>query len=354
MSNGHTRHLPQSSKRVCLVAAAALIGSLVLSAQPGSAEPGGGPAADRGKPTITEIQSRIDTLNHQAEIASEELNTVRVQMKAARQRLTAIQTDVARKRHRVEQLRALVVGTALSDYQNAGGLSTSTSLLVADNPSSFMDGVASKAMVEFQQTALLTQLSQRQRQLSSQEKQAASELAAIKKGQAEAAQHKAELARRTKQAQDILDTLQAAQLARLQQLQSTPQPSRSAVRVAVSDVPASERAKVAVQTALDQLGDPYVYGASGPDSFDCSGLTMYAWSAAGVALSHSSSVQSAQGTPVSISSLMPGDLVFYYSPVSHVGMYIGNGQVVHAPHTGSYVEVVPLNSMPINHAQRVG
>jgi cell wall-associated NlpC family hydrolase len=119
-------------------------------------------------------------------------------------------------------------------------------------------------------------------------------------------------------------------------------------------VPASGRAEVAVQTALAQIGDPYVYGAAGPDAFDCSGLTMYAWSAAGVALSHSSSVQSTQGTPVSISALVPGDLVFYYSPVSHVGMYIGGGNIVHAPHTGTTVQIASLYSMPVNHAMHIG
>jgi cell wall-associated NlpC family hydrolase len=121
-----------------------------------------------------------------------------------------------------------------------------------------------------------------------------------------------------------------------------------------STPPVSGRAGIAVQTALAQLGEPYVYGAAGPSSFDCSGLTMYSWAAAGVSLSHASSVQSGQGVPVSISELQPGDLVFYYSPVSHVAMYIGNGQVVHAPHPGSSVEIVPLNSMPISWARRVG
>ena len=113
-------------------------------------------------------------------------------------------------------------------------------------------------------------------------------------------------------------------------------------------------AAVAVQTALDQVGDAYVYGAAGPDAFDCSGLTMYAWAAAGVSLSHSSSIQSGQGLPVSVSDVQPGDLVFYYSPVSHVGMYIGNGMIVHAPNPSSTVEVVPMNLMPVSWVRRVG
>jgi cell wall-associated NlpC family hydrolase len=104
-------------------------------------------------------------------------------------------------------------------------------------------------------------------------------------------------------------------------------------------------AQVAVDTAMAQLGDPYVWAAAGPDAFDCSGLTQYAYAAAGVGLPHSSSMQSQMGTPVSLSELQPGDLLFFYSPVSHVGMYIGNGQMVHASTSGQPVKVASVDSM---------
>src|SRR5688500_12788300 len=104
-------------------------------------------------------------------------------------------------------------------------------------------------------------------------------------------------------------------------------------------------AQVAVDTALAQLGDPYVWGGAGPDVFDCSGLTQYAYGAAGVYLPHSSRMQSELGVPVSVADLQPGDLLFFYSPVSHVGMYIGNGQMVHAPTSGDVVKVVDLAYM---------
>jgi cell wall-associated NlpC family hydrolase len=105
-------------------------------------------------------------------------------------------------------------------------------------------------------------------------------------------------------------------------------------------------AQVAVDTALAQLGDPYVWAGDGPDVFDCSGLTQYAYGAAGVYLPHSSNMQSTMGTPVAYADLQPGDLVFFYSPVSHVGMYIGNGQMVHAGSSGDVVKVVDLAYMP--------
>jgi len=104
-------------------------------------------------------------------------------------------------------------------------------------------------------------------------------------------------------------------------------------------------AQVAVNTALAQLGDPYVWGAAGPNSFDCSGLTKFAYAAAGIHLPHSSGMQSAIGRPVSRAELQPGDLIFFYSPVGHVGMYIGNGLMVHAPTPGSAVKIVRVDAM---------
>ena len=109
-----------------------------------------------------------------------------------------------------------------------------------------------------------------------------------------------------------------------------------------------------VDYALAQVGSAYVWGAEGPSSFDCSGLTLMAWAQAGVSLPHSSSGQMSSGTPVSQSELQPGDLVFYYSPVSHVGIYIGNGQIVDAANPSTGVRVAPVNSMPYSGAVRPG
>lgn len=103
----------------------------------------------------------------------------------------------------------------------------------------------------------------------------------------------------------------------------------------------------AVRVALAQQGDPYVWGADGPNSFDCSGLTMYAYAQVGIYLPHSSRMQYHSGTRVSYSELKPGDLVFFARSggvISHVGMYVGNGMMVHAPQTGDVVRVVPLSS----------
>jgi len=108
----------------------------------------------------------------------------------------------------------------------------------------------------------------------------------------------------------------------------------------------------AVEIALAQIGDPYVWAATGPNSFDCSGLVQFAFGGAGIALPRVSSAQAQAGVPVSRANLQPGDLVAFYSPVSHIGIYIGNGQIVHAPTSGDVVKVVDLDSMPTPTAMR--
>jgi len=104
-------------------------------------------------------------------------------------------------------------------------------------------------------------------------------------------------------------------------------------------------AQVAVDTALAQLGDAYVWAGAGPDVYDCSGLTQFAYAAAGISLPHSSRMQSTMGVPVARADLQPGDLIFFYDPVGHVGMYIGNGQMVHAPTSGDVVRIANVDQM---------
>jgi cell wall-associated NlpC family hydrolase len=116
--------------------------------------------------------------------------------------------------------------------------------------------------------------------------------------------------------------------------------------------PAAARAS-AVQKALGKVGAPYRWGASGPAAFDCSGLTSWAFKQAGISLPRTSRAQSAVGTPVSKANLQPGDLVFFYKPVSHVAIYVGNGKVVHASTSGQPVKIGNLNRMPFNSARRV-
>src|SRR6266542_1114250 len=120
--------------------------------------------------------------------------------------------------------------------------------------------------------------------------------------------------------------------------------SSGSTPVSFPKVTASGGAAKAVAYAKAQVGKPYAYGADGPDSFDCSGLTMMAWAQAGVSLPHSSSAQYSATRRISAGELQPGDLIFYYSPISHVAIYVGGGMQVAATHTGDYVRLQALHT----------
>ena len=137
---------------------------------------------------------------------------------------------------------------------------------------------------------------------------------------------------------------------------SLPVVTRLATSAAQAAAPAAQAAAArsgAMATAMAQLGKPYRWGATGPSAFDCSGLVSYAFDKAGKDLPRTSRAQAQVGTKVSKSNLKPGDLVFFYSPVSHVGIYIGDGQIVHASTSGQPVKISDIDRMPFNSARRV-
>jgi len=365
VSLGSARRLSSAVRRTALPGAVCVVAALLMSPTPSLADPAspGSPAEPSGRETIPQVQAQLDRLHHDAEIASESLNTVREEMGDTRERLRSLQADVRRQEARVGALRSQVVSTAVADYQSNSTLSTSASFLLADDPQSFLTGLANSAVTQDQQSNLLEQLTVEQRLLEVQQGQADTELEAITADAKRLQRHKAELDDKTDDAQEVLADLKAEQRRRL--LAAQERAEEQAAEDALSDVSrtqsrlptstsTSDRAAIAVETALAQVGEPYVYGAAGPDAFDCSGLTMYAWAAAGVSIPHSSGLQPSAGTPVSLSALSPGDLIFYYSPISHVGMYIGNGQIVHASNPSSPISVVDMNLMPIATAVHIG
>ena len=123
-----------------------------------------------------------------------------------------------------------------------------------------------------------------------------------------------------------------------------PAPAPVAAPVAPVAAP-NAAAQIIVDTALAQQGKPYVWAGAGPNVYDCSGLTQFSYAAAGITLPHSSRMQSTMGVPVARADLQPGDLVFFYDPVGHVGIYIGNGLMVHAPTAGDVVRTINVDTM---------
>lgn len=325
MTNGRKR-----TANILATLCIASMGGTVLVASPTFAEPG-----------LEETQKKVDTLYAQAEQASERYNDARIELQDARKRLKALRADLARQEERVETVRTEVARSIVDQYQGQA-LSTATQVMLAKDPGSFIDQLATLDGFQAQQGELMAAFAVQAEQLEMREAAAQRELARIAKTEKQLRAEKETIDEKAAEAEALLERLEARQAP----------PSRSAQRV--PNVSVSGSAGAAVQYALGQVGDAYVYGAAGPDAFDCSGLTMMAWRQAGVNLPHSSQAQMSSGTPVSQSQLAPGDLVFYYQPVSHVGIYIGNGQIVHAANPSTDVRIDPVFSMPYSGAVRPG
>jgi cell wall-associated NlpC family hydrolase len=219
-------------------------------------------------------------------------------------------------------------------------------VVVSEDPKAFLAGLSTMSAYDGIQNSLLTDYANQVSALELRRAATARRAAQVSDTQAELQQAKATIDDKLAAAKKVLDGLQAKQREAML--------SRDSSRVSASDINATGNAAAAVSYAMAQVGKAYVFGAAGPSAFDCSGLTMRAWGAAGVALPHSSAAQYSSGRHIPESELQPGDLVFYYSPISHVGMYIGNGMIVNAENPSVGVKVTSLHSMPYVGAVRPG
>ena len=347
-----------TASRPRLLLGALLLAVLGLGVLPSAA------AADP-KPSLNEVQRKVDGLNRQAEQAAERYNTAKVDLTEANRRLHSAKNHYRVTQARLRAKQQLVGRIAVASYK-AGGVDASVQLLLSANPTSFLREASNLTLVNRRQATLLRGMADARLQAAADRKAVADQRDAAAALQQKIAAEKRTVEARLADARDVLGRLEAkqrAELAAMQQaaVQRAVGARGDAMRASRSsrsdsfptyDGPASGRAADAVKTAYAQLGDPYVWGADGPGSFDCSGLTMYSWAAAGVSLPHSSSAQYGAVQHVAISDLQPGDLVFYYSPISHVGIYIGGGRIIDAPYPGLSVHISGLNSMPLAGAGR--
>jgi peptidoglycan DL-endopeptidase CwlO len=337
----------------------ALAGSMLM-ASPSSAEP-----------EIEDVRARVDRLYHEAEIASERFNEAKERLGRSRNRLASLRADLSLKRRHVEEVRREVVSSVVAQSQGQA-FSAATQIALSERPDAFLEQLVVVSQYNDVQTQTRARFTRELRQLQMRREAAERELSEVARTREELATQKETIDQKAAEAQDLLERLEteaaereAARAARearatsralAQSRESLPDPTpTSTPSPTPAPAPAtSGRAAAAVEYALAQVGDAYVWGAEGPDAFDCSGLTLMAWRQAGVSLPHSSSMQMSSGTPVSSSQLQPGDLVFYYSPVSHVGIYVGNGKIVHAANPSTGVEVTGVFSMPYSGAVRPG
>lgn len=338
---------PALRGRRAVITLAAATGVL-LTASPAVAAPG-----DTAEPTTSaEAAQLIVDRGQQLEVLTEQFNDARVALDTDQAAADQAAATAQAAQAALEAARGSVTDVARTAYQGGSQLTSLQALLTSSSAGEFVE-----------QTATLDLLSQHNTDVLS-EAQQADEAAAAAQQQAEqtTAQAQAQLDAVTAQQADLnaqiadyqaqYDALTAAERAAVAAAgdtapaASSSSGSSSAPTSPVGSVVAnSAAAQTAVDTALAQVGDPYVWAAAGPDSFDCSGLVQYAYAAAGIAAPHSSKAQAVMGQSVSRGELQPGDLVAFYSPVSHIGIYIGNGMMVHAPTSGDVVKVSSIDAM---------
>jgi cell wall-associated NlpC family hydrolase len=271
--------------------------------------------------------------------------------KQLRADLNALQDRAAKGQSHVNALRDELGVLAASQYRE-GGIDPSLALLLSDDPDGYLDRAADLHRLGGQELGRLQQLQEAERQLVQQRGQAADKLAELQKAGTVLRDRKQAVQRSLAEAQRILNAMPAGQRAGYTPGQGE-RASRDRTEPEIANLPASSgRAAMAVAAAERMVGAPYVWGATGPNAFDCSGLMLYAYQQAGVSLPRTSQEQLDAGTRVPLDQARPGDLVIYRGDASHVGMYVGGGQVVHAPYPGARVRYDPVGMMPITAVTR--
>ncbi|MEW1888662.1 MULTISPECIES: NlpC/P60 family protein [unclassified Streptomyces] len=338
-------------------------------------------AAPAPKPSIEEVQKKVDDLYRQAGNATQKYNQAKEATDQQKSKVDALLDDVAKRTEKVNDARRTLGNYAAAQYRN-GGLAPTATFFLADDPQSFFDQThLMDRMAERQQQAVANFRTQ-QAKVSKQRAEAVESLETLTESQASLRTSKQDVQTKLTEARTLLSKLTAEEKARLAELErkKEAEAKRKAAELAKkqaaakkeaeqkakeaggssgtetgsgsgsgtgSDSSASTKAEKVLAFARAQIGKPYVWGATGPASYDCSGLTQAAWKAAGVDIPRTTWDQVNVGTRVATADLQPGDLVFFYDDISHVGIYKGDGMMIHAPKPGANVREESIYYMPI-------
>ncbi|TXS61983.1 MULTISPECIES: C40 family peptidase [unclassified Streptomyces] len=333
----HRRPKQPSRTRVTVLTTAAAA-AVALSANAANAAPS-------EKPSKDEVKSKVDALYEQAEKATEKLNGAKEKQDKLEKQISTLQDNVARGQEDLNELRDGLGSMASAQYRT-GGIDPSVALFLSSNPDDYLDKASAMDQLSSQQVEAMKKVQSKQRELAQQRQEASAKLKDLSDTRAELKKKKQEVQGKLASAQKLLNSLTAKERAALA-AQDQERATRASERVDLGNSKAaSGRAGAAFAAAQGMIGRPYVYGATGPSSFDCSGLTSWAYAQAGVSIPRTSESQANIGTRIySQSDLQVGDLVFFFGDLHHVALYAGNGQVLHAPRTGTVVRYESMSTI---------
>ncbi|MFF4520008.1 C40 family peptidase [Streptomyces bluensis] len=337
----HRRPKPPSRSRLAVLAATA--GTVSLLPTQSQAAP---------KPSVDEVRQQVEELYEEAEAPTEEYNAVLVKKEKLQKEAKRAQERVAAQQQEINELREEMGPLAAAQYRD-GGLDPSVRLFLSSDPDDYLDEAERADRLSARQVSMLSSLEARQRELAQTRAEAVKKLTEVEKARKRLGGTKEEIQGKLRTARTLLNSLTAQQRAQLEEKEAqADKAAGNSDSPASYNGPASGRARTAVEFAYAQLGKPYEWGSTGPNSFDCSGLTGAAWRAAGVSLPRTVQEQYSAGRKVAKSDLQPGDIIYWYDSSQHNGLYIGNGKAIHAPRTGKNVEITPLGYMPYFAATR--
>ncbi|GAA2435340.1 C40 family peptidase [Streptomyces glaucus] len=351
--------------------ATAALTSVALLSQTANAAP----SDDR--PSLQEVEKKVDDLYRQAESATDKYNAAKERTAEQRKRVDALLDDVARRTQNLNEAREELGSYAAAQYRTGASVPDTATFLLADSPQDYFDQKQLMSRLTGRQKEAVDDYFTQQSETMRKRQEATDSLETLTDAQNDLKTAKATVQKKLADARDLLSELTAEEKARLAAIErrkqeeatrkaaelaerqarerqrqeaarrqesassdsgsSASSPSSSSPAPSASDSSYGTKAGKALAFARAQIGKPYVWGATGPGSYDCSGLTQAAWKAAGVTLPRTTYDQVNAGTTVPLSQARPGDLVFFYDDVTHVGLYIGDGMMIHAPKPGAYV-----------------
>ncbi|HEU5355065.1 MAG TPA: NlpC/P60 family protein [Actinocrinis sp.] len=284
------------------------------------------PGTSQASPTqsLSQVKAEVASLNQQAEVAGQQFDAAQEQYAALQKKVDGLQGQIVHEQSALDSLENTMGLQAAAQYRN-GGISPTLQLALNSSPEKYLSQAGIENQQAAQEAMLMKSITQEKAQLALDKKAAATALAEEQQLVAQAAKHKADVASTLTKEQSLLSTLTAQQRATV----VTAGVSTSRYSGALPSV--SGRAAAAVAYVKSKVGDPYVYGDTGPGAFDCSGLIYAAYAYAGMSIPRTSEEQAAAATSISASDLQPGDVIYFYGyPPSHIGMYVGNGMFIDA------------------------
>lgn len=304
-----------------------------------------GPTLAAPSADLLRVRAEVERLQEDAAEAGENAQAAKIELARLKRQLASVQEEAATQKESVDAIQKNLAAIAISRYKSTG-LGEGVELLFSSDPSLYLSTAGSLESVTRKQALQLRRYATAKQRLDATTLTVSDKLklvqAAEARYRAQASQVKAKLA----EAEKLLSKLEKADRERLLKLQAMDAAERqkySKEQAKLANT-VSGRAGIALRFAVKQIGDNYVWGAAGPIRWDCSGLTMRAYEAAGVRLPHSSRAQFGYGRSISRSNLLPGDLVFFGTPISHVGIYIGKNKMVHAPRPGARVQIAEFGN----------